>query len=424
MSRFFDDEPDFDVVQEHEDRCPRPHLPHEHNGGISNEAYLNDYRNRMPFHYIEEGKDGYYYWQYGATMEIEFTITDEAAHTNEIPPYLVDVRVNGKSIVDEDTGIADIVHGSMADEDRNDYYTRTQVDRVVGEAVKRMNEALQKMNSLNKTIEKINRDLYSLAGPEYLMSRLVAGANISLQRDLTNPAEPKLRIASTGGGQTALFITEGKGSIEEPFVVTSPKEVSPKVFGESDISTLVFLNLPARGLKYRAYQQFYLSVNTGEEEPLIFTFTIVGAGMSSVKSGKLQNNLYSLVGSKLVDTFNNDQVKFITPTGENEYDVQEDMPFMFILTGQESITVNGQSFAEVSCSDVAGADKLSFSISELPTGVPFIGIYTATPEQALTISFSHLSPTYLEDVIAPLVDAKKVDADSIEFTEEGWPDDN
>lgn len=49
-------------------------------GSVSPEARYNDYRNRMPFHYIEDDiNDGYYYWTFGATMEIEFELEGNIA---------------------------------------------------------------------------------------------------------------------------------------------------------------------------------------------------------------------------------------------------------------------------------------------------------------------------------------------------------
>lgn len=129
MSKFFDDERevDYGVEKYYNDHKPQPpKLPESKNGGVSNEAYLNDYRNRMPFHYIEEGTDGYYYWQYGATMEILFEITDEVALTDPVQEYVTDVRENGQTIVDRETGVANIILGSMAKENVEDYYTAEQ----------------------------------------------------------------------------------------------------------------------------------------------------------------------------------------------------------------------------------------------------------------------------------------------------------
>lgn len=52
----------------------------ECNGGISNQSRYNDYRNRLPFHYIEDGEtDGYYYWTFGATMELCIELSNEIA---------------------------------------------------------------------------------------------------------------------------------------------------------------------------------------------------------------------------------------------------------------------------------------------------------------------------------------------------------
>lgn len=71
MSRFFDEEILSDDQIEESCKC---------DGGISNQTRYNDYRNRMPFHYIEDGQsDGYYYWDFGATMNMEIELEDDIA---------------------------------------------------------------------------------------------------------------------------------------------------------------------------------------------------------------------------------------------------------------------------------------------------------------------------------------------------------
>lgn len=53
------------------------------NGEVSPQARYNDYRNRMPFHYIDDPNgDGYYYWDFGATMAMEFTLENEFAYSS------------------------------------------------------------------------------------------------------------------------------------------------------------------------------------------------------------------------------------------------------------------------------------------------------------------------------------------------------
>lgn len=53
------------------------------NGDVSPQARYNDYRNRMPFHYIDDPNgDGYYYWDFGATMAMEFTLENEFAFSD------------------------------------------------------------------------------------------------------------------------------------------------------------------------------------------------------------------------------------------------------------------------------------------------------------------------------------------------------
>lgn len=96
MSRFFDEPVLNDDQKECLERCK--------NGGVSNEAYWNDYRNRMPFHYIEDpNTDGYYYWTFGATMNMQITLEDDFAYT-----------VSGEDGAEQNlyTPIAEILKGS------------------------------------------------------------------------------------------------------------------------------------------------------------------------------------------------------------------------------------------------------------------------------------------------------------------------
>ena len=71
---------DQQVLHTHEDAGLSDQVPCS-KPDISPEAYLNDYRNRMPFHYIEEGSDGYYYWQYGSIMDLVINFVDEIAQS-------------------------------------------------------------------------------------------------------------------------------------------------------------------------------------------------------------------------------------------------------------------------------------------------------------------------------------------------------
>lgn len=72
MSKFFEEPILSDSQKEEMCSCDQ--------GSVSPEARYNDYRNRMPFHYIEDDiNDGYYYWTYGATMEIEFELEGNIA---------------------------------------------------------------------------------------------------------------------------------------------------------------------------------------------------------------------------------------------------------------------------------------------------------------------------------------------------------
>ncbi|MCM1322798.1 MAG: hypothetical protein NC218_01295 [Acetobacter sp.] len=168
MGRFFDSDSQVDesVVKTHDDyaRAVEHAAPANEHGGTSNEAFLNDYRNRMPYHYIEEGSEGYYYWQYGATMEIEFEITDEVAFTDPTPPFVVDVRINGKSVVDKDTGVAELTLGSMAEEEASDYYTAKQTEELLGRVIEMAETTQIAAEEANRRASKMSLDVYSMIG--------------------------------------------------------------------------------------------------------------------------------------------------------------------------------------------------------------------------------------------------------------------
>ena len=84
----------------------------------------------MPFHYIEEGSDGYYYWQYGSIMDLVINFVDEIAQSEDMPEAVLDVRIDDKSVVDPVTGIAHLA--SMALHPDSDYYTLQQMDKIIG----------------------------------------------------------------------------------------------------------------------------------------------------------------------------------------------------------------------------------------------------------------------------------------------------
>lgn len=136
------------------------------NGGISNGAYLNDYRNRAPFHYIEDGKDGYYYWQYGATMEIEFLLDYEIAFS-DIQLYPVeDILIGEDSVINPLNRV--VILGDMSKENKEDYYTKLQVDLQIatetGRAVSIESSLLEEINTAkqkSETLESQITDLYN-----------------------------------------------------------------------------------------------------------------------------------------------------------------------------------------------------------------------------------------------------------------------
>lgn len=165
---------------------------------ISPEAYVNDFRNRMPFHYIEEGSDGYYYWQYGSIMDLVINFVDEIAQSEDIPEAVLDVRINDKSVVDPVAGIANL--GSMAAKNAEDYYTIKQANEITS-IISRKLQDLQ-----NKSVSFVVRDTSALMDGQLLMwdsqARLLTGSpfvagdaegSVVLK---TSPREPNFAKAS------------------------------------------------------------------------------------------------------------------------------------------------------------------------------------------------------------------------------------
>ena len=182
MSKFFgtnSNNIDPDVVQAHEDYVRIvPEYIKDDNGGTSPEQSLQDYQSRAPYHYIEEGSDGYYYWEYGETVVIELTISDEIAITDPTPEFVVDVRINGDSVVDKTTGVADLGLGSMAKEAAADYYTAAQVQDL-------FNRVLLKAQALNELADEIDRRATGMTEAIYnIIAQRPAGPNETYPADL------------------------------------------------------------------------------------------------------------------------------------------------------------------------------------------------------------------------------------------------
>lgn len=182
MSKFFgtnSNNIDPDVVQAHEDYVRTvPEYIKDDNGGTSVEQSLQNYRRGDPYHYIEEGSDGYFYWEYGETVVIELTISDEIAITDPAPEFVVDVRINGDSVVDKSTGVADLGLGSMAKEAAADYYTAAQVQDL-------FNRVLLKAQKLNELADEIDRRATGMTEAIYnIIAQRPAGPNETYPADL------------------------------------------------------------------------------------------------------------------------------------------------------------------------------------------------------------------------------------------------
>lgn len=168
MARFYDDS---DIIEPKQKKPRKPRLPREvgHTSNIHNDVYMNDYRNRMPFHYVSDTEE-YYYWQYGSVIEVEFTISDEEVKVaNSI--YLSDILENGKSIVDEKTKIANLILGSMSQEDKDLYITAQELRQLVAEITHVINNARQAARRTNRLLDRIDFALHK--GGEQVNSVLI-----------------------------------------------------------------------------------------------------------------------------------------------------------------------------------------------------------------------------------------------------------
>lgn len=142
---------------------PTPHLPVDYGAGVPNSYTGNDYRNRMPFHFEEDGED-FYGWQYGQTMELVITFGGEPPLEEQ--PYVTDVlrtveQVAGstKTIVDKDTKIAYLNVNSMAFADASLYARKSYFSARLTELMVRLNvmrsDAVRALNILSRIQEEL-----------------------------------------------------------------------------------------------------------------------------------------------------------------------------------------------------------------------------------------------------------------------------
>jgi hypothetical protein len=310
MSRFFDDDRmvDSGAIQAQLDaqsgtRFSGPELGT--NGGISNEYYLNDYKNRMPFHYVEEGDDGYYYWHYGATMVIELEIEDlSLAITDDTPPYVVKVKKNGVDITDTNM-VVDILLGSMADRDADDYYTRQQVQDMVNalwaslnaKSTSIQNSVINVANQLNEHTESLNRlngDLYNEQTPVYLMDKLVPGRNTLISKA---PQLPKLVIDSKSTRQLPAIIESGAGTEEDPFIAATSQEINWDL--SDTLFMFLFTHLERGGFEYRSDKPYYIQFAALNGNTIVKPFFISSNSNDAI--GRLYNSVYFALNDTIAD---------------------------------------------------------------------------------------------------------------------------
>ena len=146
---------------------PTPHLPVDYGAGVPNSYTGNDYRNRMPFHFVDKNTgEEFYGWQYGQTMEL--FVTFEGEPELEEQPYVTDVlrtteNVEGstKSIVDKETKIANLEVGTMAFTDASIYPKKTYFSSRITKLMIRLNlmrsTAVQALNLLEKMASEMSK---------------------------------------------------------------------------------------------------------------------------------------------------------------------------------------------------------------------------------------------------------------------------
>ena len=124
---------------------PTPRLPVDYGAGVPNSYTGNDYRNRMPFHFVDKNTgEEFYGWQYGQTMEL--FVTFEGEPELEEQPYVTDVlrttenaEGSTRSIVDKETKIANLEVGTMAFTDASIYPKKTYFSSRITELMIRLN---------------------------------------------------------------------------------------------------------------------------------------------------------------------------------------------------------------------------------------------------------------------------------------------
>ena len=436
MSRFFNDENSIDTgaIQTQLDRAQRLHISEgcDTNGGISNEYYLNDYRNRMPFHYIEDSNDGYYYWQYGATMVIEFIFEDAVAITDDTPKFVTQVRKNGKNITNLGTMVADIVLGTMADEGIDNYYTRNEINTkilslwnslnaktssITNELIITKNE----LESARQQLVKINKDLYSIAGPEYLMNKLVQGTNIKISRDLTDPENPKLTLDSTPSNQQSLIVTEGRGTIQEPFLVTQPSEVKGSIL--DSMLLILFTGLEENGFVYNTADDYYLKATSSMEGEITTQFKVSGTGATSQNQGLLMNSLYILSDGVMIDSKNAGQSLYFGPNVSN-YVVEDNKPFIFMRGEHTTLYINSKEYTQITYANtLKPGEIITLDIQSLPkyTPVTAILVNSGNEEAYLSLAMTRLPIEDLTDtIINQTIPSSNVEFEAVTIDDSDW----
>lgn len=417
MSRFFEDDTMIDrgaqqsqQAAQSGDRFIEPEA--NTSGGVSNQYYLNDYRNRMPFHYVEEGNDGYYYWHYGATMVIEVEMEDlSIAHTDDTPLFVVDVRRNGDTVVDS-AMIADILLGTMADESKEDYFTKTELTEQITAI---WNTITARATTLHNYILQVDdRGRQTRDTLAAIFTRVLEGNNISISRE----GDPTtIAIHSNSVRHLPVVVFQGIGSIENPFIATTSQQINWDL--ENTLITVLFAGLHSTGLQYNTQDTFYMSFQ-GTQSTITRTFRIQPTSQSD--TGTLYNSTYFILNDVLVDTETTLPLKAFTANHTN-YEVRLGTPFIFIKGNKTYLSINGYTYTTAYYTNpFKGTTIEQIQIASLPRATPILAsVVLHNGHPTLFINSNISKKADIQDIIGEtVIDANTVAFEAVELEEADW----
>lgn len=381
-------------------------------GGVSNQYYLNDYRSRMPFHYIEEGNDGYYYWHYGATMVIEVEMEDlSIAHTDDTPLFVIDVRRNGTTVLDS-AMVADILLGTMADEAKEDYFTKAELTEQITAI---WNTITARATTLHNYILQVDdRGRQTRDTLATIFTRVLEGNNISI---LGEGDPTTITINSQSVRHLPVVVFQGSGSEQNPFIATTSQPINWDL--ENTLITILFAGFHTTGFQYNTQDTFYIRFQ-GSQGPISKAFRV--HPISQTDTGILYNSTYFILNNVLVDTETISPLKTFT-VDDTDYRVRYGAPFIFVKGSKTYLSINGTIYTTAYYNNPFKATTLEqISIADLSESAPILASLVLHNGQYKLIINSDISKkSDIQDIIAEtVINADTVTFEAVELAEEDW----